>query len=278
MEGDRVKLCVATLCSVAWLALSGCGGGGDESSTGAKAPGGATTTKAVVQPDAPPEAVAKLLMRTVAKAKSKDDCAAAYPINLRSTHKFPCPPLAGAPPVKDFEVVNSAEYGPGAVLDYTSERAPDGAAMVMFRGSDGKWGVSRFGILTEEASVPSSDAASRQGFAGAAKDYLDAMRAKDCRAYTSVVVANGTEDRAPCRQAFDEKTNPVARALVKGQAEKPRYTGGNEFFGFLEVDVHGSETKSVTIVAIKTVAGSARPFMVLSGHPGPSVEKAASGA
>lgn len=243
----------------AGAAIAGCGAEDDAESSGSAGSAAA---------EEPPQAFARRFAREVARVRRKRDCDGIEAVNERSIYDFRCPAL---PDVRRsmarFEVTDAAAYGTGAVIDYKTLEARDGASMVVLLAPDGRWAISRFGILAD-ASVGTDDGPSRAGFDEAVDRYLAAVRGGDCDAYRKAAVTSAVERRRICSGEF-EQTKPLARRLRASGDAQPDYLGGNETFGFYGLTLDRPEPHYFTISVVKAVPGSLRPFLVLNVASGP---------
>jgi hypothetical protein len=242
------------------VAVAGCGGEGDS-----KAKEKQQFSAASEPPDAFAERMAKLL-ETTAKRK---DCTELELINNRSLAGFPCPPdRALRKSMASFELLGAEEYGTGAVIDYKSGKARDGAAIVLIVGPDRQWGVTRFGVITKP-STETSDEESRDGFAKTVDMYLTAVRKRDCEAYMKATFTG--EDTKPviCEIRFDG-TKDLAKRLKTDPSAKPKYEGGNSTYGFYTLETAKPKPQNLTISVIKTTGKSANPFLVLDVASSPT--------
>jgi hypothetical protein len=235
--------------------MVGCGDGdGDTTATAQAGP----------PPKGSPAAVAQKLLSVVESAKTNADCKPVRPIIVRSAQKIVCPPLPQLGVVTDFQIVGGAAYGTGAVVDYKTAKRPEGASMTMFRAPDGKWGVSRFGLLYEP-SVGTSDESNREDYEKVVSAYLNAVRDRDCDAFIENAVTNPKARVPTCRGEF-MRTMWLAKALRANPGATPRYLGGNEVFGFYGLQLDQPKPLNVTIDMVKTTKGAAVPFIVMGAN------------
>ncbi|HEX2071746.1 MAG TPA: hypothetical protein VHF90_08895 [Thermoleophilaceae bacterium] len=259
-RGRRTQALCA-LVAVAAIAAAGCGGDDEDGSADAKPKFSAASepSKTFI------ERMAKLLETTT----EKKDCPLLEQINQRSFTRFPCPPPKELrQSMARFDVVETEVYGTGAVVDYKSGTAKDGAAVVMFVAPDREWGISRFGIITEP-SVGTSDADSRDGYAKAVDDYLAAVRDRDCKAFVKVAFTNGADAKTACRTSF-KGTEDLAKRLKANPSVKPKYEGGNSSYGFFTLETKKPKPENLTISVIKSTTESAAPYVVLDAAPSPT--------
>jgi hypothetical protein len=254
---------LALLIVLTALVAAGCGGGDDASGASGETPAGARAPDGRTDP----AATARLVLHTVEKAKSNKDCKPIRPIITRSPQKFICPPLPGVAPVKNFKIVDTAKYGTGAVIDYTTKKSPKGGSMTMFLDPERNWGIGRFGLLYG-STVGSSDEASRSGSRRAVDKYLKAVREGDCPSFNDVAVTNSPEKKVVCRDEFPQ-TKVLAKALKASPTAKPEYLGGNRVFGVYGLAAAEPKPRYWTITTIETAKGSIEPFAVLDAILGP---------
>lgn len=245
-------------------------GGGDRTDAGDSPADQETAAGArMPSPEKPPEAVARQLMRTLETAAAASDCASVRALNERSPQRFACPSPPGEPRIRDFEIVASATYGTAAVIDYTTRKEDQGATMVTFVDPDLRWGVSRFGVLSDEhPTTATSDDDSRQGFRATVDRYLDAVRSRDCDEYRRHTFLEGVPETI-CAEIFPT-TALLARRLRADPATEPVYLGGNAVFGVYGIATERPRPAYETIVVVKTPPGALVPYVVLAAHPGPA--------
>jgi hypothetical protein len=235
------------LVAVACALVAGCGGG-DESEANLPAPKGS------------PEQFAEQLAELLVKARAPQDCAPLRKIESRSFFQFQCPTSKQVRrSMAEFEVLEADNYGAGAVVDYKSGRAGDGASMVLFLSSNRLWSLTRFGIIAKE-SVGSDDSDNRAGFRKAVDGYLGAVRRRKCKDYMEYALTSS--DQSTCRVQFPV-TKPLGDALKANPKTEPEYLGGNGTFGFFGVETRKPKPAYRTISVIKTAPGSLQPYLVM---------------
>jgi len=262
------SLCLAALVGV--VVAAGCGDDGDES-TAEEARSRQTVEYSAA--NEPVKVFVERLAKLLETASAKSDCAEIEDINLHSLTRFSCPPSKQlSKSMASFEVVDFEEYGTGAVVDYRSGEVEDGAAVLLFVAPDRRWGISRFGIVTEP-STKTSDEDSREGYAETVDAYLKAVRERDCEAYTEVVYTDASGD-AVCDGVFTT-TEELATGLQKDRSAKPRYLGGNATFGFYSIETEWPvpTLNNTTVSVIKAADGSPKPYMVLDAAPSVTSEE-----
>jgi hypothetical protein len=211
------------------------------------------------------ERLAKLLETTTEKRQ----CAQLDDIMQRSYARFPCPPEPDLrASMARFAMVDAEAYGTGAVADYKSGTAKDGAAILMFVGPDRNWGVSRFGMITPP-SVGTSDADSRAGFVSAVDAYLQAVRDRDCKAYVRSAFTDGRKGQEVCRGQF-VGTEDLAKRMKADPSARPRYMGGNAVYGFFSLETSKPKPESSTISVVKGGSGSDSVYDVVDVAPSPT--------
>ena len=237
----------------------GCGGG-DE--------GAASSQPKVSAAVESPRLFATRLAKLLETTRAKGDCPQLEAINGRSAARFECPPSRElSDSMASFEAVGAEAYGTGAVVDYTSGQAEDGAALILRVAPDRNWAVSRIGIVTEP-STETGDEDSRAGFRKAATEYLDAVRARDCRAFDAVAFTGTDGPQETCRTIFPG-TKDFARRLKQNPGARPVYQGGNASYGFLTIEMRKPKPMSMTISVMKTPGASGR-YLVLSAGQSPT--------
>ncbi len=238
--GVRWGLCAAVLALA--VAPVACGSDDDQSST--------TEQKAeFAAANEPEEVFIKRMARLLATVRSKKDCAELEQINVRSMTRFPCPPDKELrKSMENFEVVGAADYGTGAVVDYKSGQAPDGATIVLFTSLARNWSVSRFGVLTKP-SVGTSDENGRFAYEDAVGDYLDAVRRRDCKAFKEAAFT-GDSNGNVCKGVFGA-TGSLAKRLKENPSAVPRYLGGNNTYGFFSLETQKPEPENSTISVVR---------------------------
>lgn len=236
------------------LAVTGCGDSDAGDSGAAAATAGS------------PEQYTRNVANLLATTADKKGCKQLDAVNRAASVRFDCPyPKDGRRSLAKFKVVDSAVYGTGAVVDYTSGQAPQGGSVALVESPKGTWAISRFGILGGP-TVGTKDAPSKAGFDRALAGYLDTVRKGDCKAYDSYT-ANGIEDEGfVCAVEF-LKTKALAKALKADPGLRPRYVGGNKQFGFYSLSTKKPAPLSLTIVAVKSGPDATRPYQILDAAP-----------
>lgn len=248
---------LAMLLAISAVAL-GCGSDGD--ATSAARPEAAKGSPAQLA-----ERLGRLLATTT---KKKKHCGQLDRLTRRAFYDFRCPQLRDVRrSMARFEVIGSATYGTGAVVDYRTGALEDGAVLTMRVAPDGAWTLSRFGLLYEPA-VETSDEDSRDGFDSAVQGYLEAVRERDCDLYARHSFSEAEEDDI-CKTDFAQ-TEHLAKTLEANPAAAPEYLGGNESFGFYGLTLPEPKSRYLTINVVKAAEGSLRPFLVLDVTPGPA--------
>jgi hypothetical protein len=237
-------------------ALAACGGDQDSA---------AGERVKVSSADEPPEVFVQRMAKLLQTSRTREDCAQLDEINARSLTRFRCPASkAFRRSMARLQVVGSKEYGPGAIVDYTSGDVKDGAAIVLFVASRRKWAVSRFGVITEP-SADTGDDESRAGFRTAVDDYLTAVRTRDCKAFAAVAFTGDTKGRAVCETVFPA-TRELARRLRQDRTARPKYEGGNATYGFFTIET----SDPIPVSAIVSVARDTKAspqYVVLDSAP-----------
>lgn len=264
IRGSRLTIWAQALVLAFAVAVAGCSDGGAEGSQSA----GPRFSAASESPRVYVQRLAKLLETT----RDAADCAQLADVNAHSFTRFRCPPAeAVSRSMESFEIVGADEFGTGAVVDYTSGEVDDGAAILLFVAPDRNWGVSRFGILTSP-STGTSDAESRDGYERAVESYLEAVRKRDCSAFTEVAFTGGSRGREVCRTLFAD-TAPLARRLRLYPSARPRYEGGNSTYGFFSLETRLEEVENSTISVVRDDSGGDDAYVVLDVAPSPPVEE-----
>lgn len=253
----------AVLCAGAMTmaVAAGCGDDGDSTAKEDQA----EVSAARESPDTFVMRMAKLIETTT----SKKDCGELDKLNVRSVIDFGCPASKELrKSMRSFEVVGAEEYGTGAIVDYKSGAAKDGAAIVMFLAPSASWGVSRFGVVTKP-STGTSDAKHRAGYAKAVEMYLSAVRERDCDAYVSVTFNGGDKKSEVCKNVFPG-TKKLTQFLERNPDAKPRYEGGNAAYGFSSLEITKPKSQSFTISIARATAESPQPYVVLDVTQSPT--------
>jgi hypothetical protein len=213
----------------------------------------------------------------VQRALSQPDCNELRRIGARATQAIGLFPEMGCPKrrearktLRDFEILDSAEYGTGAVVDYRSAKAPKGSAMVFFEDSAGGWGYAGLG-LARTTTVDSGDEKSRTHFDAVVDKYLAAMRERDCRAFFKYSVTQFPKLKTSCRYEFSAHGDLQAR-LRSDRDPDLEYLGGNEHFGFYGLTTRKPAPDYRTVTVLKTPPGSPEPYLVLNAAKGPVPE------
>lgn len=250
-RGILVWLLAAVCAGGTALAAVGCGDG--DESTAKEEP------VKIQAANEPPETFIKRTARLLATATTVKDCDEIYTLNSRSVLRMRCPALpAMRKSMKSFRVVGAESFGTGAVVDYKSGEVDDNAAIVLYVAKDRGWGLGRFGLFTDR-STGTDDESSREGFRGAVDRYLDAVRKRDCKAYTASVLITDTKDEARiCRKQF-KKTQSLAKLLKWNPKAEPKYQGGNQSYGFFTLETNKPVADNSTIGVLKGETQDGKP-------------------
>ena len=264
--GNRGRL-VRALCAGALLgaaAIAGCGGD-DEEGAGAVAKGPPKVSAA----NEPPKRFAERMAKLIETTTSKKDCAQLDAIDARSYVGFTCPPGKDLrKSMASFEVVGAKEYGTGAVVDYRSGTAKDGAAILLFVSLDREWGIANFGVITEP-STATSDSQSRAGFDEAVDAYLAAIRERDCEAFKAVAYSAVVDEKKACKTSF-KATERFAQRLKSNPKVRPQYHGGNASYGFYGIETAKPRLENSTITVVKAPNDPDNRYFVLNIAPSPT--------
>lgn len=261
------KMLGGGLPSALWTALltagviAGCGGGDEKSAQDAM-----EYSKAAE----PPKVFAERMARLIATTTATKDCAQIEQINDRSASDFPCPaPKDKRKSMSSFKVVGAREYGTGAIVDYKSGAAKDGAAIVLSVTPDRNWGVNRFGVITKP-SVNTSDKKNRAGYDRTIAEYLAAIRKRNCTALTRVAFAgDAARKETICADLF-AASNGLAKRLKANPSAHPKYEGGNGAYGFYTVETTKPVSENMTISIAKSGTGAQSGFLVLNVTSSPT--------
>jgi hypothetical protein len=202
----------------------------------------------------PPRAFATRTAKLLETSTTKKDCTELTAINNRSLARLQCPaPKSLSKSMAEFEVVGAKEYGSGAVVDYKSGEAPDGATITLYVAPDRNWAISRFGIITEP-STDTDDSDSRKGYDAVVDDYLDAVRERQCGIFRKVAFVGDAKGQDVCKTQF-AATKGLAKLLnLNGSTVTLRYVGGNDTFGFYNLESQKPEPNNLTISVMRTDA------------------------
>jgi hypothetical protein len=264
VSGCRGAALTCALTAAAGAAIAGCGGDSEEPSTTVAERRGPSLASE------PPRVFATRLAKLLETTRRRQECIALASISSRSRTKFPCPPDAlTRSSMAGFEIVGVGEYGPGAIIDYRSGTAKEGAAIVLSVGVARAWAVNRFGVVTKP-STGTSDEESRDGFSAAVDAYLTAVRERDCKAFEAVTfVSQGSADKA-CETVLPT-TRRLAKRLRVNPSAKPRYQGGNATYGFFALELPKPKPANVTISVIRDDTKSAKDeYLVLDATGSPT--------
>jgi hypothetical protein len=230
--------------------------------------GSATAKPKLSAANEPPKIFINRIAKLIETSVRKRDCAQLDDFASRSFVRFECPsPKAFRRSMASFKVAGTAEYGTGAVVDYKSGQAKDGASILLFAGPDRKWGISRFGIIGEP-TVGTEDEASRAGYEKALKGYLEAVESRDCDAYFGYIAPFGKTKKEICKQSFPS-TASLAKKLKANASAEPQYRGGNARFGFYTLETSKPKPENVTISIVKATAKS-DSYAILDVAPSPT--------
>ncbi len=261
VRGSRRVLPCLFACIAAIAAVAAMGCGDDESKETPEKP----------QIAAAKESAKTYVARTIKLIETterKQDCAQLDVANQRSFFRPSCPPpKALRESMASFKLLGVEEYGTGAVADYRSGAAKDGASIVLFVGPGRDWGISRFGVFSS-GTVGTSDEESRDGFDEALEGYLDAVRKRDCAAFIDHA-ATDSKGKQICHTEF-AATETLARKLKANPKAEPAYQGGNEMFGFYTLETKKPDPENLTISTIKAADQPADRYLVLTVAPSPT--------
>lgn len=211
-----------------------------------------------------PEEMATQLSSVLAKANTRKDCEPLNPIIRRSLFKFACPaPKKGQAAMKRFEILDSAVYGAGAVVDYQAGGGKD-TAMVLMLNQNRQWIVSRFGLIAQP-SVGTKAEDSRETFDTAVDSYLRAVRTRNCELFIKRAATSTSKREIVCKGEF-KRTKQLADILKKNPRVEAEYYGGNSRFAFYRLPLLEPSSQSLTLSVFKQPSGS---DLVLNVMPGP---------
>jgi hypothetical protein len=256
-----IRWAAAALCvCAAGFGVAGCGSGDSDSTASEK--------QEYAMASEPPENFADRMAKLLATTEKQADCLELEQINVRSINRFECPPKKSLKrSMGSFEIVGTAEYGTGAVVDYKSGEAPDGAAIVLFAAPDRNWAISRFGMLTEP-STETDDGESRAGFRQAVEDYLEALRTRDCKAFATASFKGADSSVADICKTF-AGTKKFAKRLKANPSAKLVYQGGNATYGFFTLELKKPKPQNLTFSVLKAGPNS-DSFVVLDVGESPT--------
>jgi hypothetical protein len=262
-----LPLVITVVVAITAMAVTGCG----EDNGGSDGNGGADD--AAAQTDGPPEAgspaafaidFAKLL----ANSDDPKSCKALAAVNRRSITRFLCPASEETrTSMALFEVLDSATYGTGGLVEYRSKKT-DRATILVYRSEGGEWGISRFGIINDP-SVDTSDEENRDGYDETVNGYLTAVRERKCDEFAKYAAVKSKNREKACATDF-KSTEALGKLLSRNPDAKPEYLGGNGTYGFYGLRLDQPKPAYMTISIIKTPKGTLRPFIVLDVAPGPT--------
>jgi hypothetical protein len=246
---------VAAIC----VMVGGCSGGAE----------GETASEPIVVRPGSPEEVLATLGETLPEARRKRDCEGVEELNRRSPVTIVCPPYPQArKALVGLELVDSARFGPRAVIDHRAAGAQGDGTSVMFETPDGEWGLSRFG-LAFDTSASSADTDREQRDEAVAR-YLAAVRERDCEEWIRWASTTSSDVKTVCQRQF-RATRPTAELLRANPDAAPEYLGGNADLGFYGLRTSAPTPGYRTIAVMSTPESSLRPYEVLdvleSGAP-----------
>jgi len=216
----------------------------------------------------PPDRFMERLARILATAERPADCDFVNVIGSISRRGFRCPAEPEvARSMARFKVLDTREYGTGAVVEYRSGEVRDSASTVLAVTPYHNWGIVRHGIDVGH-SVSSSDDGTRTGFERTVDAYLAAVKARDCEAFRAVAFTADDAAAEACEGAFAE-TADLATRLEANAGVRPAYEGGSDTFGFFTLETARPKPENATIVAIRT-GGSGGGYRVLDVAPSPT--------
>jgi hypothetical protein len=250
------------LAAAAGCGMAGCGGGDDESD--------AQQRPTIAIASEPPDSFIQRTAKLLETASRKRDCQPLEAVNSRSITRFDCPaPAKMRRSMGKFEIVGTGVYGTGAVIDYRSGAAKDGASVVLTVGPDRNWAIGRFGVGTDP-SARTDDGDSRAGFEDAVDSYLGAVREQDCAAFFAVTVTVESDQKKACKSQLPA-TKPLQQRLKDDPAAKPSYEGGNAKYGFFTIETRKPDPTASTISVIRVEEdGEEDTYLVMDVAPAPT--------
>lgn len=255
-------LCAAALLGA--VAIAGCGGDSED--------GGQVDVAELSTASEAPKTFVERLAKLLETSSTKEECTPLKDIGSRSLVGFPCPTQqATRESMAKFKLLDIEQHGTGAVADYRSGVAKDGAAILLYIAPDNNWAVSSFGILTKP-SIGTDDGKSRAGYDAVLDRYLAAVRARDCAAFAKVQYDGDLGGKDVCKAAF-KNTQALAKRLKNNPSAKPVYQGGNDTYGFYALETREPKPERSTITVVKRGADPAKPYEVVGVAPTPTVEQ-----
>ena len=243
--------------ALAALALAACGGG-DEGGT------------ATVEPPKPADSLAELAKRTQT-ALTTENCPGLDQVNVKDEAAITlgCPTTddKAAEAYEGFTVKGGAEYGSGAVVDYTDKEAPNGGTLIATLGPSGRWSY----LANERTGEPTigTQPENREPMETVLNDhFIPAVRDRDCDEFFKYAVTRLQDPQAACKEEFPLYQG-LTDALKADPDARPVWLGGNKRLGFFALQTDKPKPEYRTLVVSKTGPDANQPFLVHPSTLGP---------
>ena len=209
--------------------LVGCGSDDETTSTtsSASTPTGPAQTGKPVPPPRPKESIQEATER-IAETVSSEDCTA---INQLTALSRPYDACEGLQALGALPVEAAAAYGVGgAVIIYGSGESLRNAILIL--DSDGLYHLPVVDPFNIQPSVGTRFASE---FDAAARDAVEALRARDCDAFKEVALARFGPGSTPDQVCTYLDESPLTQFLVAYPDAQPKRLGGNGDYAFYSV-------------------------------------------
>jgi hypothetical protein len=217
---------------LASLAFAACGGDDSGDDT--------TTTAETVVPEAT-ETLDDFGQRfaDAGQAAAAGDCEAVDEFNDEAGFTIPCE-KSGSGDYAELEVTGTADYGPAALVDFTSDAYPDGATAAVALHEDGRFRLfqslvpSSIGLDAAQTATEPTELDQELRDETAAR-FVEAVRAKDCDGYFETALTPTQDKEKECEIEFDPETG-IQPDLEANPDAAPVPLGGTEAFGLYSLE------------------------------------------
>jgi hypothetical protein len=229
-RGSGVKGALGCVVLASVLVLVGCVGGGTEDdgpSTGRPGSDGKDTQRRVSAPQ--PKQSIEEAARQLQAAAASGDCDQLKPLSfsgLTALDEAGCARLVGR--LRGFETKDSAEYGTGGVVDFTTEGAPGTMLFALGRDRNFKW-VTPLSRQADEEVVGTRPARGNSLDSTAAAA-VKALRRGQCAQLAEA--ASGIVPRPEAPRKACEKRKSLRASLSGDRAVRPDRLGANSRVAF----------------------------------------------
>ena len=250
-------------------AIGGCGGGSEESESDAP-------------PPKPKESISAFAGRLASaiEAGEQGKCASLRALSEKGGLQLPCGDEARTA-FRGFKVTATATYGTGGVVEFVGaetedpelppgvEESEDGARGIYTVAVDPSGHYAFTGPFAPILPGPTvgTRAASFAGADAAAREFVDAVRRRDCRNFYRVTLTPGLEQEAACSRTLGGDYAPLTKQLRKHEKATVVRSGGTAHVAFYGLRT-GDEYR--TLVVLRNAPGEEQPYLVMGAFRGPS--------